>query len=200
MLWPMISWRRKIYRMGAASFVLGMALLSLAPAAQATVARALNLSRLVASSGQVVVGSTLSSASAWENVGGQRRIVSYARVRVTQAVLGTAKVGDELRIRTLGGRVGDIGQVVLGSVKLRKGEESLLFLYSRAGQPHQITAMSQGHYPVRLDANGERRVAMNLSGLELLGEGQGAASLLDGMRLTQAISMIRSAKDGSNGK
>jgi hypothetical protein len=174
---------------------LGMALAGAGRAgrAEASVARALSLAELVAQSQGVVLGTPLAASSRWEQIGGRRRIVTYTRVRVDQAFAGDP--GDaEIMIRTLGGRVGKIGQVVHGEAFLRLGESTLLFVgLSPDGTP-AVTGMSQGHYPVRSDARGVRRLGPSPRLFELSGK-DSAVERLSGRSLPEAREIVRKAWD-----
>ncbi len=125
--------------------------------AQAGVARALPLSAMIRHSDYAVIATALEGSSRWESEGKQRRIVTYTRVRVDETVAGAA-AGSELLIRTLGGRVGKIGQIVHGAATLTIGELALLFLKPDGAGRERITAMAQGHFPVRKDDQGVRRL------------------------------------------
>src|SRR5262245_41457604 len=83
-------------------------------AAQAGVARPGPLRDLVRASRWVVVGTPLEAIGRWEEVGKSQRIVTYHRIRVDRSLGSKASSESELWVRTLGGRVGNIGQVVHG--------------------------------------------------------------------------------------
>ena len=192
MLVVMNSRVRSSRRLIAASTLL-FSVLVLLPPARATVARALSLSQLVNSSSDVVVGTTLTSESKWESLGGQKRIVTYSDLRVDDSVVGKAKTGEKLRILTLGGRVGDIGQAVLGAAKLRKGEQALMFL-SKSDTTRRVVGMSQGQFLVRRGEDGKRRVELGAQRAHLLGASSSAAHLLQGIELSRAVELVRAAK------
>jgi hypothetical protein len=59
-------------------------------------------------------------------------------------------------VRTLGGRVGDLGQLVPGEAPMRKDATAALFLEPVATDVFGVSAMAQGHYPVQADAKGVR--------------------------------------------
>ena len=92
-------------------FAVGAVFLLVSHAAEGGVARAIDLSELVRASQIVVVGTAVESHAQWETLGKQRRIVTYTRVRVDQQVAGAPASGD-VWVRTLGGRVGNIGQKI----------------------------------------------------------------------------------------
>lgn len=160
--------------------------------AEASIARAVSLRELVSGSERGLVATALAAESRFETVGGRRRIVTYTRVRVDE-VLGGPNDGSELLVRTLGGKVGDVGQVVHGEAVLLLGEPALVFLGPSPEGPLVVTAMAQGHYPIRADKSGERRVLPSPRLGELVG--QGAARELSGKRVSEATSLVRKAWD-----
>ncbi|MBK7581979.1 MAG: hypothetical protein IPI67_17450 [Myxococcales bacterium] len=158
--------------------------------ASASIARAVSLKELVRESERALIGTCLSAESRYESVGGRRRIVTHSRIRVEEA-LGGADDASEVMLRTLGGRVGDIGQVVHGEAMLLIGEPAFLFL-TNAGAGHWVvTAMAQGHFPIRSNASGERRVYPSPRVAEL--RGAGAATQLVGRVASEAGAIVRKA-------
>ncbi len=81
----------------------------------------------------------------WEN----GRIYTYTRVRVDRSMAG--EPGTELWVRTMGGVVGKIGQIVDGEPVLVPGQASLLFLHAGPGTYWEVTARGQGQFPVVAD-------------------------------------------------
>ena len=158
--------------------------------ALAGIARAVTLPELVRASARAVVATTLSAKGRFEQVGGRRRIVTYSRLRIDEVVGGPAD-GSELWVRTLGGRVGDLGQVVHGEAVLLVNEPCLLFLAAGAEGALTVTALGQGHYPIRPDARGERRTAPSPRLAELIG--QGAVQALSGRPVAEATGVVRKA-------
>jgi len=166
-------------------------LLSERPAA-ASIARALSLQALVRASDRALFGTALAAESRWEVAGGRRRIVTHTRVRVDERIAGPDD-GSELWVRTLGGKVGDVGQIVHGEALLLVGEPALLFLAPSADGALSVAGMAQGHYPVRTAEDGERRLRPSPRLGELIGEG--AARELSGRRLGEASALVRKAWD-----
>ncbi len=195
----LMTWRWILRRPLIAGVVLVSSVLVSPMPASATVARALDLPALVSASNRIVVAEPVASESRWEQVGGQRRIVTYTRIRVTDTVVGNAEAGDEFEIRTLGGRVGEIAQAVMGEAKLRAGQASVLFLNRKAEGSWQIVGMSQGHFPVKIDESGTARLAIGRRDLKLLGAEQSAVTLVAGMELREAIALIRATRSKSHG-
>src|SRR4051812_74022 len=82
--------------------------------AEASLARALPLDELLRRSRHVVLGEPLDNYSVWEQVGQRKHIVTYTRVRALELLAGAEPAQDELLLRTLGGRVGELGELVHG--------------------------------------------------------------------------------------
>jgi hypothetical protein len=126
------------------------------PQAQAAVSVLLSLGELVGASTHVVVATAGERRSAWEDLPGGRRIVTYTRFKIERAI--GASPGEEIEVRTLGGVVGQVGQAVSGDAKIAKGERALLFL-KKADRAFVVAGLAQGHFPVRADAKGTPRLA-----------------------------------------
>ncbi len=117
--------------------------------ASSTMVLAVSLPDLVAQSEHVVLGVPRRVSCHFETIGNARRIVSDIEVEIEQGFRGTARVGTTLMVRTLGGTVGKIAQVVPGEAPLTLDTPQLLFLgRGRDGHLH-VSAMAQGHYPLQ---------------------------------------------------
>lgn len=134
------------------AFVLGSAALGAlmleTRSAQATLVRGLTLQALVARSQQVIVLRPLESHSHYVTLGGRRSIVTDTRIRIEDVVAKQPPQADELLVRTLGGRVGRVGEIVHGQAELEAGGLSLAFLKQDADGAYWIMGMAQGHYPI----------------------------------------------------
>lgn len=128
--------------------------------AQATLVRAITLKELVSLSQHAVVATPGASSSRWETIGDRERIVTYTPVRVQYVLDGTSPAS-EIVVRTLGGRVGDIGQLVPGEARLRKDATAALFVEPVTTDVFSVTAMAQGHYLIQADDTGTRRLRAN---------------------------------------
>jgi hypothetical protein len=128
--------------------------------ARATLVRAVTLKELVSLSKHAVVATPGVSSSRWETIGDRERIVTYTPVRVQYVLDGTSPAS-ELMVRTLGGRVGDIGQIVPGEAPMRSGATAALFLEPVATDVFGVSAMAQGHYVIQADEKGARRLHAN---------------------------------------
>jgi hypothetical protein len=182
----MLTRRRALISAG-----LGALLVVFPERARASVALALKLEQLVRQSERVVVATPLLAESRWETVGRARRIVTYTRIRVDETVLGDGSDA-ELSIRTLGGKVGKIGQIVHGEAVLLLGEPMVLFVGRAPDGVTAVAGMSQGHFPVRADAKGTRRLAPSPRLFELVGD-DSAVGRLTGRTLAEARELVRKA-------
>lgn len=128
--------------------------------AQASVAIAMSLDDLARGSSVIARITPLDHESVWEN----GRIITYSRVRVDDVVAGsTPSSARELRVRTLGGRVGNIGQTVEGEAALTASEPSIVFL-AAARSDHTtdvvVVGRAQGQLRVRRDTHGQEVVRL----------------------------------------
>jgi hypothetical protein len=115
--------------------------------ARASVSIAVTWEALLRGSSAAAVVTPLDGRSVWED----GRIYTYTRVRVDRAVAGDLATGDEVWVRTMGGVVGKLGQLVDGEPVLAPGQTSLLFLHPIAGRPPgalDVTARGQGQFPL----------------------------------------------------
>lgn len=151
--------------------------------------RALTLNELVNQSQHAVVGTPGDASSRWETIGGRERIVTYTQVRIEYPLDGAAPATSEVVVRTLGGRVGDIGQVVPGEAPLRRLGTAALFLEPIASDVFVVTAMSQGHYPILADAKGARRLRAHSLTLKQM-TSDAAVVRLDGRTVVEVEGLV----------
>jgi len=97
-------------------------------------------------------------------------------------------------VRTLGGRLGDLGEIVHGEAELALNEPSLVFLTTNADGVELVTAMAQGQYPLALDRSGVPRLQLSRNMPHLLGNGISAAAQLTGRSFTEARALILGAR------
>jgi hypothetical protein len=158
--------------------------------AQGSVARAVPLEALTTRSQHVVLGEPLDAYSVWERVGGRRHIVTYTRVRAHELLAGTDPKVDELLVRTLGGQVGELGELVHGEAVLRVGHRSVVFVMP-SRDALAVTAMAQGHYPLLRDTVGAERLRRSPHANELVNEAGSAVQRLPGLQVPEARSLLR---------
>ncbi len=129
--------------------------------ARASVAIAVSYEHLVASASSVALVTPLEARSAWEGA----RIVTYTRARVDRWIAGGEAASSEIWVRTLGGQVGDLGQLVDGEARFTVGEPSLLFLRAVApgARAFVVASRAQGQFTLRAD-NAVTRLARGPGG------------------------------------
>jgi hypothetical protein len=89
----------------------------------------------------VAVVTTLESQSAWEGT----RIVTLSRVHVDRLVAGRTETVEPI-VKTFGGQVGRIAQVVGGEAELAPGSHWMLFLRESTDGTSSVTARAQGQF------------------------------------------------------
>jgi hypothetical protein len=171
----------------------GSAVLVVGGEAEASVARSIGMTALIQKSRSVVLGTPLAAHSEWAEIGGSRRIVTLTRVRVDEHIARSQPDGSEVLVRTLGGRVGDLGQLVHGEAELRANETCMLFLHEGEPGLSSVTAMAQGHYPLVADSRG--RWLKRSPGLaKLVMAPDAAVERLSGQTIDAARRLVRQAE------
>lgn len=180
-------------RRGALS-LLGITAVSLyGGSALASTARAVTLERLVERSTTALVVTAVAKHASWQTIGGGRRIVTETEASVKELVAGDDPGTSEVLVRTLGGRVGNLGQIVEGEAELLVGEECLVFLTRLDPSIFSVTAMAQGEYPIVSDARG--RLLTKSRRLPALIQQRGAAvERLPGLSVKDALEAIRAVR------
>lgn len=175
--------------------ILGAALTTLAwpGVSLATTARAVSLPDLVARSTRVVLGVSLEGTPRYEQIGETRHIVTYTRFRVDELVHGGPQE-PEILVRTLGGRLGELGEIVHGEAELALNQRCLVFVHAHPEGFEQVTAMAQGHYPMLADGSGALRLHASPNLAHLVGAPDSAASRLSGLELDDARRLILGAR------
>ncbi len=116
--------------------------------ASASVSIAVGFEMLVKDADVVAVITPHEAKSVWED----GRIYTYTKVKVDESVAGDVGVGAEGWVRTMGGVVGKIGQLVDGEPVLVPGKQSLLFLRRfKVSDVYEVSARAQGQYPIKID-------------------------------------------------
>ena len=121
--------------------------------AGATVARGLTLEALSKRSEHILVGTPLASSARYEVIGGRRRIVTDTRLRVEETLARSAPGDSEVFVRTLGGVLDGVGELVHGEAELVLNERSVVFLGARSDGVRFFQGMAQGHYPLLREAS-----------------------------------------------
>jgi hypothetical protein len=116
--------------------------------AAASVSIAIKFDDLVKDADVVAVITAGEAQSLWED----GRIYTYTKVKVDQGVAGDLGAGADAWVRTMGGVVGKIGQMVDGEPVFVSGKQSLLFMHKFRGDSiFEVSARAQGQYPVTVD-------------------------------------------------
>jgi hypothetical protein len=150
--------------------------------------RSLTLASLVQGSGRIVVVTALAAESHFEELGRRRRIVTDTRVRVEEAIAKGDSSERELMVRTLGGSVGRLGELVHGQAQLSIGQQCLVFVLKGPDGLHYVNGMSQGHYP--LSSEKVRRLLMSPDMPKIVDYESSAVKELVGSELTKARARI----------
>lgn len=116
--------------------------------AQATLVRGLSLPSLVARSSHVVLATPGDARCVYRTIGERRLIVTETSVRVEDHVLEPRTDMRELTVCTLGGHVGDEGELVHGQATFTANASCLLFLRRGPDASLWVQGMAQGHYPI----------------------------------------------------
>lgn len=127
------------------AFLLGMLLV--VGDARASVSIAVTWNGLLRESTAAAIVTPIEARAVWEN----GRIYTYTHVRVDRAIAGDLGTGGDAWVRTMGGVVGKIGQIVDGEPVLVPSQSSLLFLHPGPVGAYEVTARGQGQFPVVLD-------------------------------------------------
>jgi hypothetical protein len=157
----------------------------------ATTARAVTLTHLVARSTRVAHVTPLEASSRFEDIGNTRHIVTYSRLGIIDQIYGSSNES-EIWVRTLGGHVDRVAELVNGEAELVPGQASLVFLQMNAEGIEQVTEMAQGQYALDRAAGGPLRVRPSRNLPHLLNTADSAAVVrLSGLPFADARALIQ---------
>ena len=144
------------FRCRVLAAALALAATTLVPTtAPATTVVARSLDELARGSDAVVVGVPRGARSSWS----AGRITTDTDLDVLTVARGTLGPGARAVVRTPGGQVGDVVQVLVGAPVLAPGRMYVLFLGPAAVDGHrEVQGLAGGVLPVTLDADGTPRV------------------------------------------
>lgn len=186
-----------MWRAGRREFLAGAAATSAAftlraGSAQATLLRGLPLPVLVLRSGRVVVLEPLEAVCRYALIGGRRSIVTDTQVAVHHSWHGNDRA-TQLTLRTLGGRLDGVGELVHGQPLLELGVRGVGFLkWGREGDVWWTTGMAQGHYPLT-GAGDDARLLADRQLPTLVNLQTSAVKQLVGRRRSEAEQLVRQA-------
>ena len=133
------------------TFVSAAALLPtllLAGSARATLMRGLTLRRLVSTSHHVLLVTSVDARCLAIQVAQRSAIVTETRLRIDDVLAQQSPTSSELVVRTLGGIVAGVGELVHGQAAFSHAQQSVVFLSRAEDGTLWVTGMAQGHYPV----------------------------------------------------
>jgi hypothetical protein len=146
---------------------------------------------LVATSTAILVGAPRNAVSRWETQGGSRRIVTVSEVEVLEVHARRPPKDSWVQVQTLGGQVGDVGQLVHGEAALSLDRPQVLFLRPFDQGRLRVTALAQGHYPLGEDETGTPRLSASPRLAEFIRKDAfGAVARLRGKTLDSCHAMI----------
>ena len=123
-----------------------------------------SLDELATKSDAVVRVTTLATRTQWHN----RVIVTIARMRVTDVLLGSFAAGQEIEVATLGGTLDGVELRVAGVPHFAAGEDDVLFLGAGTFADWQVTDQAQGKFEVARDSAGrEFLTRRDMEGVEV---------------------------------
>ena len=111
---------------------------------------------------EVVVGKVAAAKAQWDDK--KTKIITLTTVQIAETVKGDLK--GEVVVRTLGGEVDGLAQLVPGMPQFTKDEEVVLFLKSENKTWH-VVGLGQGKYHVLREKDKEPVVVNSLTGLTL---------------------------------
>ncbi len=102
----------------------------------------------------------------------------------------------EILVRTLGGTLNDVGEIVHGEAELAINESCVVFLRTDSQGVELVTAMAQGHYPLTLDSSGATRLrpSRNMPDLVRGSAAISAVQQLSGLGIADARALIRGVR------
>ena len=112
----------------------------------------------------VVMGKVIHRECKWEDAN-QKAINTFSTIKIDKYLKGE---GDEfIIVKQLGGKIGDITDVIDGIPFLNKGEEVILFLSEFKGE-YVIFSMALGYYKIEEDENNNKYAKNDLSNVNLI--------------------------------
>jgi hypothetical protein len=162
--------------------------------AHAGVFLAAPLEQLVETSDFVVVATVTDIDGHYEDINGQRRIVTDVSLQIDYALEradGSRRIEPKMvTVRRLGGTVGEVTEVVYGEAVLLPGSTNLLFLNEDEEHRFYVNAMAQGEYVLQSDDSGELLLRPS-PGLDfIVKREQSAVTELAGRSLSQAEALV----------
>ena len=137
--------RKKLYTVLITVFIICLSIPSLA-----TVMVKLSTKQLVNKSNIIAIGEVVNKESFWNET--KNKIYTVTTLKVKDFIKGKGE--KVIKIRQMGGVVGEIAMKVHGNANLEIGTESILFLKSSIEEPiNFVVGMSQGNYKIINEAS-----------------------------------------------
>ena len=148
----------------ARAFVLGTMLVLLwavlALSVAFTQSRVLTTQELTDQSDVVAVGKVSAMKSEWNS--DKSRIITRISINVREYLKGGGS-DQSLDVVTLGGEVGDVGEIYSSTVRFYRDEEVVVFARKKSGRDHEVAGGPQGKVAVHADkATGAKTVQQGL--------------------------------------
>nr|ACU26392.1 hypothetical protein [uncultured bacterium HF186_25m_30B18]ACU26429.1 hypothetical protein [uncultured bacterium HF186_75m_14K15] len=140
------------------------ALIGLTAAASATIVKPFTLRGLATEAHEVVRGEVIDEEVIYDAY--WDRVYTHNVVHVLEALGGTARPGDLIVVRQMGGVLDGIESVLIGTSDLQLGDEVVLFTRTD-GAMHYLVGMAQGAYWVWRDGAGIGRVTRYLDAIDI---------------------------------
>lgn len=156
--------RASVGALAVAGLSFGASALVSAPA-DATIVVKHDVDGLTTGAETIVMGRVRAQSARWVGT----RIMTEVQIEVALPVMGKADVGEVVTVEVLGGRVGDLAQVVSGVSRFSEGEDVVLFLKRSVAQPQvsRVVGMAQGKYTVVQGPDERLWAVRDLNGLTL---------------------------------
>lgn len=176
-------------RAALASLGLGVSASLLSKRVSATLVRGMSLQELVGRSQHALMGTPLSAECLYLTIGGRRLLVTETQLRV-ESVLGLSPPSEgTLTVRTLGGQLAGVGELVHGQAELQVNQLCAVFFERGPDGVCWVTGMAQGHYPLaRAGAAWVLRASPQLPTIR--DWEQSAVKRLVGTHLSEAVRLV----------
>jgi hypothetical protein len=110
--------------------------------------RALTTQELTDQSDVVAVGKVSAMKSEWNS--DKSRIVTRVDINVREFLKGGGS-DQSLVVVTLGGEVGDVGEIYSSTARFYRDEEVVVFALKKSGRDHEVAGGSQGRVPIHVE-------------------------------------------------
>lgn len=149
-------------------------------AALATIILPQTIEEMARESVAVLRGRVVDKTAAWDAE--HRRIYTTTTLEVRDSIHATRALPRQLKVRTLGGEVGETGMKVAGTPQFLIGEDVLVFLRPDpiVADAFQVIGMAQGKFQIREEAKGQVVAVPSLEGLAFARPGDDGVLRVDG--------------------